>query len=341
MADAQNQMEQQLQAAVQQMQQQMQAQLQAQQQQHAQDMQALLAQLQALQQQQAAAPPPAPAPAPAQPPQAPKPPKPPKLEKDTDYHIQDWLTQMEAYLRACGILATQAAVVAAAPYLTGRYLVWYEAQMATQPGATAAYPTWADFKTALTAQFVLAPPDKTALRRLDTLVQTRAAKDYAAEFNRHLAFLPTLPMDARVHMFVRGLKPEVRKEVELKLADRPPGKTTLEEAQRVALVADDVLYTLRLRRTGGYPPGPHGPSGAADGKPSGGGGTGPAPMELGAADAAPAPGVRVCYWCGKPNHMQRDCRRFKAYMAGDKSKTKLYKGPGPGAGGHRPSAHPN
>lgn len=85
-----------------------------------------------------------------------------------------------------------------------------------------------------------------------------------------------------LHRFIRGLKPEVQKEVELK------DPKTWEEAVRMAERADAVFYSLhrdqRARRINLNT------------------------VAVQTTDRSPKE-TRVCHYCKKPGHLIKDCRK--------------------------------
>ena len=153
--------------------------------------------------------------------------------------------------------------------------------------------------------------------RLHSLTQTKSVADYTYAFNKLIAIIPGIAADELIHAYVRGLKPAVRIEVEL----RAP--TTVEVAQRIATRVDEIIYTVRPKTKPHYTDRRPGPSNG-----------GPTPMELGyigvaqhgsrsqpsRSSGAPHPRGKLtetdkaklragglCFYCKKPGHIAVAC----------------------------------
>ena len=93
-----------------------------------------------------------------------------------------------------------------------------------------------------------------------------------------------------LHKFIKGLKPAVQKEVEL----RDP--KTWEEAVRTAERADNVLYSFtKPQGTNSVP-------------------SKPVKMDLNASEVVQSQPreTRTCHYCKKPGHLIKDCRKMLA-----------------------------
>lgn len=250
--------------------------------------------IQALQQQLAAAAaqvPPAPAPAPPQPPQAParptiKVPKPDHFTGSKPTALTSWLLYMRNFLETQNVnLATQDAVRYAAAYLQGPALEWYHLQQ-QQTNAQVPYADFAAFQQALQRYLLPVDPSHTARQAMDRLKQRTSAQQYVTAFNTLLLQLTDMSERDRVHNFLKGLKPEVYKQISAQ------GPKTLSDAMEAAIRVDTAWYAASKVHYG-----------STSGQPS----HGPAPMELGSVQAD-LRAITGCYKCGKEGHYARDCR---------------------------------
>ncbi|MGB8166645.1 MAG: hypothetical protein WCF18_04090 [Chthoniobacteraceae bacterium] len=257
----------------------------------------------------------------------PKPPKPDKLDGYSDTKMWEWISQMEVYLTALGLVGVPQAVDVAVPYFAGRYLTWYTnlRVQAAAAGKLPVFSSWEDVKTALLKQFSTVAPEKAALQVLERLKQTKWVAHYSAEFNRHVQFVHGLPEVAKIQMFCKGLQQHLRVYVDMSLSNLPEGtKPTLERAQCLAATAEGATRAQGSNSYHGHM-GPRGNTGGGTSQ------SGPAPMELGVAQAA-----KGCWWCGKPGHNKMECKRYLRFKAGDKTAYKLVKD-----GYGNPHARPN
>jgi len=263
-----------------------------------QEHQAVVAQLQAAQQQIAAMQPNVVA-AGAQVQPRIKPPKPPVFTgRNREPSPTNWTHQMEAYLRANGVdLNNPVAVTYAAGFLADSALTWH--RMHTRDvgrGVTQDYANWEQFRTALITRFTPISPEETARRKLATLKQRQSVRAYAEEFNLCMIELPGMDERDRIFRFLRGLKPEVAIHVELK------GPTTLAEAIEWAIKADSLVWQLKK---GAY----QGPTYRQVVAPTS---SGPAPMELGAMEnKTQGRSKMICFYCKGEGHIKRECPKLR------------------------------
>lgn len=138
-------------------------------------------------------------------------------------------------------------------------------------------------------------------------------RKYAAEFSTLCLEIPDLSEGVKKDKFLRGLKPSIRKEVEL----REP--STLEEMMTMAERVDTITFGLKHRdfdRPSTFKS--HSNNGRA---------SGPAPMEIDAFNLKKINGPKgvskgprltpeereklreanACYYCRQPGHLMRDC----------------------------------
>jgi hypothetical protein len=242
--------------------------------------------------------------------------------------IEEWIFKMEQYFALMQVPGDQQ-VTYASTLLTGDALEWFRLQRA-RAANNIPYATWRALVTAMRQQFSVINQAKQARDRLASLHQHTSAQRYAADFISLCLLIPGISEDEQLDRFVRGLKPAIRKEVELK------SPATFKEAVSLAERIDSLPYK------GSYSSTPVKPPYRASSN------SGPTPMELGtmetrqnnnrdsgrsrypkltAAERQHLRNINGCYYCRKPGHLIQDCpdRPYKAPPTGSE-------GPG-GAGG--------
>lgn len=100
--------------------------------------------------------------------------------------------------------------------------------------------TWNDFVRMLRAEFVPFDAERLARDRLHALRQVTSVIDYITKFRNIILTIPGMSESEKWDRFRMGLKPQVRLEV------MKSGKTTFEEAARIALNVDSALYGAGL-----------------------------------------------------------------------------------------------
>jgi hypothetical protein len=248
----------------------------------------------------------------------------------------NWSYKVEAYLQAEGynLQHEPAAVTFAAAYLKDSALKWHRQHaLDVQAGRKTDYAGWIDFKTAFIKRFTPVDPAVTARERLDRCRQTKSAYLYTSDFDSLVLELPNMDEADKLHKYISGLKPSLKMHVTLQ---RPK---TLAEAQDLAIRADNSMWALRDGRSARGGDMPRSASSHAS--------AAPAPMELDRMEpgddhegqcyalngsnkprntVAATTGDNDCWYCGKPGHYRRECRRMKADRASGKLK------PSPGCG---------
>ena len=185
--------------------------------------------------------------------------------------------------------------------------------------------TWEMFETAVKGEFQPLDNEKVARDKLADLVQIRSVSAYVGVMRDLRIQISDLSDKDLLHKFTRGLKPNIRKEVEL----RDP--TTLDDAIKIAERADVMEMGHRTNRrppsnyyNGGQRQTPannfggqrqqgfNGPRQFNQGRYNG-----PAPMELGAMqgtrDNRRTDYTNVeCYNCHQKGHIARRCPNVHA-----------------------------
>jgi hypothetical protein len=202
-----------------------------------------------------------------------------------------------------------------------------------QTGTAAAFDSWEQFVETLVKRFQLVSPEHTARDKLAVLQQTKSARAYADLFNAYMLDIPSMHEQDTVDRFIRGLKPELRLQVEL----RHPA--TLAETLELAIQVDAFMWQNRYS--------PHDDSSMSSTRSNvpysewqrSGGNNGPQPMELGSAQARSTwrstPGqyngskeqrpsgasLPMCYNCKETGHVRRFCPLRKARQGDDRSQS--------------------
>jgi hypothetical protein len=211
-----------------------------------------------------------------------------------DTAVGVWLFSCERYFDAIGGLTEQERVTFAIALLRGNALQWGRTRHTAMANLTAdaavQLNTWAAFCAAITADFQPINNARVAREKLATIRQERSVQDYVSRFRAIMIQVEDLTEAEARDRFMRGLKLEPRREVELR------NPATLDDMMRLADRYDAVTFPYQQQRKrdhrGRYnngnrtfdnqqeqwrpPVQPAYPSGP------GNGGGGPSPMELGA-----------------------------------------------------------
>jgi hypothetical protein len=219
--------------------------------------------------------------------------------------VSQWLFESERYFTLSGINPLEA-VQYASSYLGGAAAIWWRSRV-RQYGPTGGVGSWDGFVEALTAQFKPVNGEKLARDKLARLMQARSVQDYTSKFRTLCLQIDEITESEMLDRFVRGLKPHVQREVEL----RDP--TTLDDAVRIAERVDAIDFRSRPPQTTGFPRVTHTPRQPAivhELKPT--------PMEL---DVLAKPKVQSlthsekerlrkvggCFYCRQLGHMIGEC----------------------------------
>ena len=222
--------------------------------------------------------------------------------------VDTWVFQVKNYLVATHKPESTWTTYASA-LLRGPAATWWRVR--SRNGAILDYP-WEIFSEALKADFKRINAVQHAKDRIATLRQKRSATEYCNEFRLLTLDVPDMDEEWKLDAFMRGLKPNVQRELER----YPP--QTLEAAMRQAerIDAVDFKYSSRKQSNGGR--------GEQDRqwRSNGGQNNGPVPMELGAisgnqhqklseADRAKLRHENRCFFCREVGHTKFFCPKKK------------------------------
>jgi hypothetical protein len=173
---------------------------------------------------------------------------------------------------------------------------------AMQQGTIEIFGTYKGFVKRIKATFGEIDEERQAERAVQTLRQRGSAATYTAEFQRH-AIKTGWNDDALRAQYYRGLKDAVKDEL---IKEEKPD--TLEDMISTAVKIDNRLYERALEKKGFYETGHRQRSKQQT--------PWPQPMELdatGRGELSPQERQRrsqdrLCFSCGKPGHMARNCK---------------------------------
>ena len=218
--------------------------------------------------------------------------------------LDDWIFGMELYFGITSVPADKQ-VLYAATLLTGHARLWYRLQAVRSSGPVP-FSSWSDFVTALKQQCTPVNQHRRARDRLAAMHQTTSVRKYSSEFMAVCLEVPDLSDAEQLDRFIRGLKPDVRREVELR------NPTSFAEALSIADRVDAITYATthyNSRSNRFLPVRPPDPT----------------PMELGAMQRSRSPSPSrfaprlsvaerdklrsegACFYCRAKGHQIRDC----------------------------------
>ncbi|KAJ9508984.1 hypothetical protein QJQ45_028315, partial [Haematococcus lacustris] len=246
----------------------------------------------------APAPPPTPAPAPQQRMPRTNPPATFSGSRTTD--VAAWLFAVDLFFTISELTDAQR-IVYVATLLSGHALLWYRSSVSS-------FTSWTCFVAAFERQFAPVNRLRHARDRLAALTQTSSVRRYLGEFTALCLEVTDLSPAEQLDRFIRGLKPSVRRELEL----REP--TSFSEASTIADRVDAISYSTSTSRSSYRPPSAPRPP-----RPE----TAAVPMELDAmlhtspsrsrgtrlsdAQRAALRDSKACFYCRKAGHTMKDC----------------------------------
>ena len=246
-----------------------------------------------------------------------RPERPPKFHGKENERADTWLFLNKQYFATMGMSAnvTQCILLAASGFRDNAAIWWEHVIRQLEKKERPKMETWEMFETAVKAEFQPLDSQKTARDKLADLIQTRSVSAYVGIMRDLALQIPDLSQGDLLHKFTRGLKPMIRKEVEL----RDP--STLDEAVKMAERADVIEMSYRTNRrngfyNGGYNGGFKGRT-FNDSRVPPNRDNGPVPMELGAVQGSqgqrrerkPRDMSQIeCYNCHKKGHYKFQCR---------------------------------
>ncbi|KAJ9534015.1 hypothetical protein QJQ45_027117 [Haematococcus lacustris] len=223
-----------------------------------------------------------------------------KAMADRTTDVAAWLFAVDLFFTISELTDAQR-IVYVATLLSGHALLWYRSSVSS-------FTSWTCFVAAFERQFAPVNRLRHARDRLAALTQTSSVRRYLGEFTALCLEVTGLSPAEQLDRFIRGLKPSVRRELEL----REP--TSFSEASTIADRVDAISYSTSTSRSSYRPPSTPRPP-----RPE----TAAVPMELDAmlhtspsrsrgtrlsdAQRAALRDSKACFYCRKAGHTMKDC----------------------------------
>lgn len=255
---------------------------------------------------------------------------PEKYKGEPGKYVLIHITALEDYFVSLGLQDDAEKLKTATELHAGKAQEWWFnlARLKQRP------TTWEEYKALLVERFQGIQSDMVAFTQLETFKQTGSVNDYASDFETLAVLAGYDGTNARDNLylqrkFITGLKYKIRN----KVWDLKPA--TFEAARKLALEQEAFFATNKQLDDGASTS--KGQSSSKDRPNRSAISSAPVPMELGAAEAktstrgpnGPARGDRLvlpradispeeekyrrenklCIYCGRPNHVAKDCRR--------------------------------
>ncbi len=226
-----------------------------------------------------------------------KPPKPDSYSSvKSSGRPETWAFTVDTYFEAARI-SDPDRVTYVATLLRGPAAVWWQSHVTTASTLTR-ITTWEAFKVAFLLQFAPIGNVRHARDRLANCIQAKSVAQYTTEFRMLVLQIPNISPDEQLDRFLRGLKPAMRREVEM----REP--LDLQTAMNLADRADTLMYR--------NPASVARPAAAS----------GPVPMDIGAVSSGYKPALARltpqererlikegrCFKCRQKGHSWANCR---------------------------------
>ena len=237
------------------------------------------------------------------------------------HNLPDFLFKMEMYMAAIGVSEdSEDSVKLAAIYLTDAALTWwmerenrFRKMERGDQGGEPRIRTWAAFCEAIKLQFKMLNKGRWARDMLRGLRQQSSVRDYTQKFQEYMLELPETAEEDRVYSYSAGLKPEIRRQVDVH------NPSTLSHAIQIADALDVTFHGFsRLNQNGERRWTPRPTNYYA----------GPVSMELGAVTATTHKGRGHGYGRGRgrgrappaprPPQQWRDLSKIQCYSCGEK-----------------------
>lgn len=246
--------------------------------------------------------------------------KPPDFAGALHERADVWTFQMDSYLRTCGTPVDQWVGIAC-HYLRGSAATWWRAEVGRRTGqaeALAQLYTWETFRTGLLSSFQRPDHVRAARDELAALVQKRSVAEYVAKIRDLGLQIPDMTEAELMDRFMRGLKHNIRQEVEMRCPEDLP------RAIQMAERADAIQYRLhgaKLRHAGqgrpfqtGQMPRLRSETTAAEAVPMELGSVGPNTRRPDNTSTGPSRNQAnrdsshvKCYGCGQYGHIKKNC----------------------------------
>jgi len=212
--------------------------------------------------------------------------------------VEAWLFQLRQYFDACKMRGSLKVSFAASLLRDDAGIWWRNHVEQSDLGHEALITDWEDFKKMLVQQFKPVNAIKSARDKLAKLKQTRSVQEYATSFRSLTLEIPGISEDEKIDRFIRGLKDQIRMEVEL----REP--STVNEAIRIADRYDAISFKYLKQKF--EPAKKHSDHTTT---------SGPTPMELDSSkyhkltdkEKDKLKKEQACFYCRKPGHMISAC----------------------------------
>ncbi|KAJ9531498.1 hypothetical protein QJQ45_015038 [Haematococcus lacustris] len=154
--------------------------------------------------------------------------------------VAAWLFAVDLFFTISELTDAQR-IVYVATLLSGHALLWYRSSVSS-------FTSWTCFVAAFERQFAPVNRLRHARDRLAALTQTSSVRRYLGEFTALCLEVTDLSPAEQLDRFIRGLKPSVRRELEL----REP--TSFSEASTIADRVDAISYSTSASRSSYRPP---------------------------------------------------------------------------------------